>query len=100
MELKKTLNLETPVTEHDKLLLGAFLHFVFYINTKELFGPNGPEWDEYLKKHFHDKLTGYVRRANKGHCDIDSIVKWVQDMTKHNQEPLLKYIIKNHWDKW
>jgi len=91
---------EVKLTEQDHLLFGAIWHFLFWINVDELFGPDGVDWDDHMKKHFREKLTGYISRGELNHCDIASIVKWIQEMNRHYQEPLLEYIVKHHWNKW
>jgi hypothetical protein len=76
-------------------VFGAYQHFLYYFDQAlyEKEQPNGG-----LTRHFLDKLTGLQRRHND-YNSIEVLVRWVQEMTRHNQEDLLSWILKHHSNK-
>ena len=76
----------------------AYQHFLYYIDINDIVEKQ--IWGANLTGHFKDKFTGYVSRSKKGYACIEAVVQWVQEMTGHNQEILMKYILENHSNKW
>lgn len=76
----------------------AYQHFLFYIDRQHLAEHVG--WDQYLTNHFLEKLDGLIDRNGSYYTFIDVVVKWVQEMTKDNQDKLFDYIFEFHWNKW
>jgi len=79
-------------------VFGAYQHFLFYIDVEDIKAKK--PWGDHMTNHFMDKLTYYQKINHSGHCDVSTIVTWVQNMTSHNQEDLLDYIMKYHSNKW
>jgi hypothetical protein len=96
----------TPVkaTESVLRIIQAYQHFLFYIDLGHL-KANDPWKDQPgMYEHFEAKLRGfYTRESSAGGphlIDCDSIVKWVQEMTGHNQAKLFQYILNYHIDRY
>ena len=79
-------------------VLSAYQHFLYYIDVAHIRETN--IWGENLTNHFLDKLTGLIRRSGEDYISVGTVVSWVQEMTKLNQDMLLQYIMKFHSDKW
>lgn len=76
----------------------AYQHFLFYIDVNDLREKN--IWGEHMTNHFMDKLTGIIKRSGDGYCSVESVVRWIQEMSPMYQKILLTYIIENHSNKW
>jgi len=79
-------------------MFDAYQHFLFYFEQgryKEE-QPHGAN----LSQHFSDKLDGLRKRNARKHmieCNSPEVlVKWLQDMTHHNQTVMLEYMMKHH----
>jgi hypothetical protein len=81
---------EYKLIDSDLRTFQAYQHFLYYfdLNLYKKEAPHGG----CLNTHFAEKLGN--------HCDIKSLVNWVQEMSKENQNMLLGYILKHHSDKW
>jgi hypothetical protein len=77
-------------------VFGAYQHFLYYFDQVqyEKEEPNGG-----LTNHFVEKLTG-LRARHNDYNSIEVLVRWVQEMSQHNQADLLEYILKHHSNKW
>ena len=78
----------------------AYQHFLYYIDTNHLFSVDNSPWDAHLTGHFHEKLTGLVNKSGAACITLDTVVRWVQEMTPNNQELLMNYIMEFHLNKW
>jgi hypothetical protein len=77
-------------------VFGAYQHFLYYFDQAlyEKEQPNGG-----LTRHFVEKLKG-IRARHTDYNSLEVLVRWVQEMTQHNQEDLLNWILKHHSNKW
>lgn len=90
-------------TDENIRLIQAYQHFLFYIDLNHLIA-HDPWKESGLCKHFIEKLQGFYRRESSeggpNLIDLYSIVKWVQEMTDHNQKALFDYILIYHIDRY
>lgn len=87
-----------PLFDHSFKVFQAYQHFLYYINIQDI--KDKKIWGAHLTAHFAEKFTAHVSRTGKGYAAVEAIVSWIQEMTRHNQEILLEYIIENHSNKW
>lgn len=86
------------MTAKQIVAIQAYQHFLYYIDINDIVEKQ--IWGENLTNHFREKFTGLVSRSGKGYACIEAVVNWVQEMTGHNQEILMQYILENHSNKW
>jgi hypothetical protein len=91
-------------TDENLRLFQAYQHFLFYIDLNHIEENNPWKDTPGMCKHFLEKLQLLYRRESSAGSpnliDCDSIVKWVQDMTPHNQQKLFDYILVHHIDRY
>jgi len=77
--------------------IDAFSHFLYYAPydfVEQAWG------DSHLKKHLLEKLESHVNNEGAGYMNPNSLMKFIRDLDKGNQNILYKYIVENHTNKW
>lgn len=109
-KMHETINFERGQEPKDSMDIGiskklnaikginAFTHWLYYADApgfiKQIWG------DTSLGNHFKEKFNGILSRSNESYMSPNSLMKFVRELGKENQELLFTYIIENHSDKW
>jgi hypothetical protein len=76
-------------------MFDAYQHFLYYFEQPTL--EKEKPWGESMTKHLIEKLAWYRRLQNSINCNSPGVLTtWIQNMTLHNQETLIRYILKHH----
>ena len=81
-----------------KFIIGAFTHWLYYAEPD--FIEQAWRHDPHMRNHLREKLNGFIAREVKSYMTIEVLVKFHQELTDHTKEPLYKYIMEHHLNKW
>jgi hypothetical protein len=79
-------------------IINAFTHWLH--NADPNFIAKVWHGNDIMIDHFENKLRGLIRFQKGHYMSTDVLVKFHQELTKHNKILLYEYIMINHLNKW